>query len=106
MYNGCRVDSRAAPEVERRCLATIAGAKVRYEVCPFGDADEEGLLGRPVPNIQCGTRQTSRLGLPSFSSKPAFVENASHLLFSLDISEDNLLKESFVPGRDAIIICI
>ena len=63
-----RVVPRAAPEVERRCLPTIAGAKVLYEVFQVGDADAEGLSGRPVPDIQRDTRGTPRLGQPSFST--------------------------------------
>ena len=62
-----RVVLRAAPEVEKKCLPTIAGAKVLYEICSVGDADAEGLSGRPVPDIQRDTRGTPRLGQPSFS---------------------------------------
>ena len=68
MYDECRVVSRAALQVERRCLPTIAGAKVRYEVCPVGDPDAEGLSGRTIPDIRCDTRGTPRLGQPSFST--------------------------------------
>lgn len=37
---------------------------------------------------------------------PAFVEKSSHLLLLFEISEDNVLKESFVPSRNVIITCI
>ena len=69
MYDECRAVSRAAPEVERRCLAIIAGANVRCEVYPVGKADEEGLLGISVPDIQGDTGKTSRLGQPSFPAR-------------------------------------
>ena len=96
-------------------MGTIAGVKIRCEVCPELGPRIKKVCWRYQSRIS-NVIQEKLLALvnhlsPPGSSEieqfdPAFVENASHLLPSFEISEDNVLKESFDPSRNAIITCI